>query len=37
MNDNARDLRTVTLHNDVSMPTLAFGTAFGDGVGATDF
>jgi len=37
MDDNVEDLRTVTLHNGVSMPTLAFGTAFGDWVGATDF
>jgi|GEM_PF-3977585 len=37
MDDNVEGLRTVTLHNGVSMPTLAFGTAFGDWVGATDF
>lgn len=31
------DLRAVTLHNGVTMPTLAFGCAFGDWVGRTDF
>ncbi len=31
------DLRTVTLHNGVQMPTIAFGCAFGDWVGASDF
>ncbi len=37
MNERTDDLRTVRLHNGVVMPTLAFGTAFGDWVGATDF
>lgn len=37
MNDTSDSLREVTLHNGVSMPTLAFGCAFGDWVGATDF
>jgi diketogulonate reductase-like aldo/keto reductase len=37
MTDQADDLRMITLHNGVQMPTLAFGTAFGDWVGATDF
>ncbi|NKN34163.1 aldo/keto reductase family protein [Marichromatium bheemlicum] len=37
MRDAHHDLRTVTLHNGVRMPTLAFGTAFGDWVGATAF
>jgi diketogulonate reductase-like aldo/keto reductase len=37
MTDNPGDFRTLTLHNGVPMPTLAFGTAFGDWVGATDF
>ena len=37
MHDSADDLRTVTLHNGVTMPSIAFGTAFGDWVGATDF
>lgn len=37
MTDHPGDLRKVTLHNGVVMPTLAFGTAFGDWVGATDF
>jgi diketogulonate reductase-like aldo/keto reductase len=31
------NLRKVTLRNGVTMPTLAFGCAFGDWVGATDF
>lgn len=34
---SGEDLRTVTLHNGVAMPTLAFGCAFGDWVGRTDF
>jgi diketogulonate reductase-like aldo/keto reductase len=37
MNHNGTDLRTVRLHNGVTMPTLAFGCAFGDWVGRTDF
>ncbi|MBK1630662.1 aldehyde oxidoreductase [Thiohalocapsa halophila] len=41
MNDDTSkaggDLRAVTLHNGVTMPTLAFGCAFGDWVGRTDF
>jgi diketogulonate reductase-like aldo/keto reductase len=37
MSQAANDLRTVTLHNGVAMPTLAFGCAFGDWVGRTDF
>lgn len=37
MDENLDGLRTVTLHNGVRMPTLAFGTAFGDWVGATEF
>ena len=37
MNDATDSLREVTLHNGVNMPTLAFGCAFGDWVGATDF
>lgn len=37
MDDTTDSLREVTLHNGVSMPTLAFGCAFGDWVGATDF
>jgi len=31
------DLRFVTLNNGVRMPSVAFGCAFGDWVGATDF
>jgi diketogulonate reductase-like aldo/keto reductase len=37
MTDNTDDLRNVTLHNGVTMPTLAFGCAFGDWVGRSDF
>jgi diketogulonate reductase-like aldo/keto reductase len=37
MNDAATDLRVVTLHNGVTMPTLGFGCAFGDWVGARAF
>ena len=37
MNDRAESAREVTLHNGVIMPTLAFGCAFGDWVGATEF
>jgi len=37
MNDIAESAREVTLHNGVAMPTLAFGCAFGDWVGATEF
>jgi diketogulonate reductase-like aldo/keto reductase len=37
MNRSSNDLRTLALHNGVTMPTLAFGTAFGDWVGATEF
>lgn len=37
MSETGSDLRTVTLHNGVAMPTLAFGCAFGDWVGRTDF
>jgi diketogulonate reductase-like aldo/keto reductase len=36
-NPSGNDLRTVTLHNGVRMPTLAFGCAFGDWVGRTAF
>ena len=35
--DTGGDLRTITLHNGVTMPTLAFGCAFGDWVGRTEF
>ena len=31
------DLRSVTLNNGVEMPAIAFGCAFGDWVGATEF
>lgn len=37
MNDDVNDLRSVRLHNGVTMPTLAFGCAFGDWVGRMDF
>lgn len=37
MNDAAQPLRQITLPNGVTMPTIAFGCAFGDWVGATDF
>ncbi|EIC20918.1 aldo/keto reductase family protein [Thiorhodovibrio frisius] len=37
MHDNGSDLRTITLHNGVAMPSLAFGCAFGDWVGRTAF
>jgi diketogulonate reductase-like aldo/keto reductase len=37
MNDTAEHAREVTLHNGVTMPTLAFGCAFGDWVGNTEF
>jgi len=37
MNDRAETAREVMLHNGVTMPTLAFGCAFGDWVGATEF
>lgn len=37
MNTSADDGRTITLHNGVVMPTLAFGCAFGDWVGASAF
>ncbi len=37
MNEIAESAREVTLHNGVVMPTLAFGCAFGDWVGATEF
>jgi diketogulonate reductase-like aldo/keto reductase len=37
MNDNPGSAREVRLRNGVTMPTLAFGCAFGDWVGATDF
>lgn len=37
MNDMAKSARAVTLHNGVTMPTLAFGCAFGDWVGSTEF
>ncbi len=37
MGDATDDVREVTLHNGVTMPSLAFGCAFGDWVGATDF
>lgn len=37
MNTTADNARLVTLHNGVTMPTLAFGCAFGDWVGASEF
>jgi diketogulonate reductase-like aldo/keto reductase len=37
MNDRAESAREVLLHNGVTMPSLAFGCAFGDWVGATEF
>jgi len=37
MNATADNARMVTLHNGVTMPTLAFGCAFGDWVGANEF
>ena len=37
MNPTADNARVVSLHNGVTMPTLAFGCAFGDWVGATEF
>ena len=37
MNDTAEIAREVTLHNGVAIPTLAFGCAFGDWVGNTEF
>jgi diketogulonate reductase-like aldo/keto reductase len=37
MNDTADNAREVNLHNGVNMPTLAFGCAFGDWVGKTEF
>lgn len=37
MNNTAESALEVMLHNGVAMPTLAFGCAFGDWVGATDF
>jgi len=37
MNTTADNARMVTLHNGVTMPTLAFGCAFGDWVGASEF
>lgn len=37
MNDTADSAREVTLHNGLTMPTLAFGCAFGDWVGTTEF
>jgi diketogulonate reductase-like aldo/keto reductase len=37
MPDMPRDLESITLANGVALPTVAFGCAFGDWVGATDF
>jgi diketogulonate reductase-like aldo/keto reductase len=37
MNTTTDNAQTVTLHNGVTMPTLAFGCAFGDWVGADEF
>lgn len=37
MNQTTENLREVTLHNGVTMPSLAFGCAFGDWVGRTEF
>ena len=37
MNSTADNARVVNLHNGVTMPTLAFGCAFGDWVGANEF
>jgi diketogulonate reductase-like aldo/keto reductase len=37
MNAESNNAQTVTLRNGVEMPTLAFGCAFGDWVGATEF
>ena len=37
MNTTADNARIVSLHNGVTMPTLAFGCAFGDWVGANEF
>ena len=37
MNETAGSAQMVTLHNGVTMPTLAFGCAFGDWVGANEF
>ena len=37
MTDAPFELRSVTLHNGVELPTVAFGCAFGDWVGATEF
>ena len=37
MNATAKNARIVTLHNGVTMPTLAFGCAFGDWIGTNEF
>ena len=37
MNAKSDNAQTITLHNGIEMPTLAFGCAFGDWVGATEF
>jgi diketogulonate reductase-like aldo/keto reductase len=37
MNVTSDEARTITLHNGVTMPTLAFGCAFGDWVGGNEF
>jgi len=37
MNTTSDNARVITLHNGVTMPTLAFGCAFGDWVGASEF
>ena len=37
MTDNAASAQEITLNNGVVMPTIAFGCAFGDWVGATEF